>query len=833
MIREEVVVLPLPPSKGVPSSTSGGRRWRFLSSQKRRTFPVVVTVAFLALHCGIEIGSLHDVRINTFIVSTETTTLDDEANNVSPPPSISSSSSSIDAAITPPPPPHCPDYSRSSNITSIILSPTDHQETIRTRLSHLFNGTTTTEDELFGSCLPTCHVRLIPKCPYWELETVDCYNRTKTIGGDEFYLTYSDVSSIVEEETSKDVWTQPVTAVAFWTDQKNGRYLIDFQASPMSQQHPTIQSQPSSYSKNSSSGQGQPGGGFFTIYFQYTCGIGRIADRLKASWPHGGQTVGWVRSSVLPNSIAPPIRPFQRLNNEWEERHINLFEFSNILPIGDSILRFFLMPLGIEFPNINSPLSQGKLELWKSRIEAKVNDKNHSESVLIMGSCAWDIIENQNVSTTTWNIDTAYSENTTDDQATNSISHVQREEWQDHREALTNLLTHVRTTYPELTVVWKSCAGLHIHVPYLYPLRRARRKYMEERLKYMSTYRATSIRHVQAEVLQQAQLDHPGKVYYIDVYPAYYLSSHMTKPGDGLHYRDTLDFRVSHWYVNESVVEQSWRRRQLSQPTSTWMMTDYHEKKGWVEWVNTALLAKVTRRQLIWGHEDTSSSLRNNTSNIAFQLEGVVNITQEQLLTSEDLVNNSDIRVDRDAKKFISKLFTPEISGSNHLYGMILHRILEELAIDQTSPMVSWSVSPPNGGHTVMIAPFSAIPDPSVVEHAVEESLSDVFANETNMTEDCIILVPTEEWSIAISSKTIEHYNCAVQILPSSLDHPSETLFFATELVESYGSSSLILSCSVPASNLYLHLLDYLLQARAHRLGILPWLDRFPHRCLS
>jgi hypothetical protein len=429
--------------------------------------------------------------------------------------------------------------------TKILLDPAHHNQNI---LDSLWGVPNDAAANLFSSCHPTCKVRIIPGCPYWELETFDCQNRRKTVGGDEFYLTYTDRGLMTltnNTQTSvmifapameiinvslgsghdRPIWTKPASAVAWLTDMNNGRYRIDFQASPMS---PVVHS----------------GSGVFTVYFQYTCGIGRMAYPTKRTWRRGGQTLAWAQSLDLP--LTPPIRPF-----EPPPDRPNLKNYSTIIPVGDSLMRNFLAPLGIQLDNIRKPLNSTTLELWKSSIYDRFYfnrhgiyprpdlyptwdkfENRHMEKVenltnaaIIAGSCAWDIMERQDVPTT-------------------FINRSNDHEWEDHRAALTNLFAHVHEQYPEATMLWKSCSGLHLHIAYQF------RNDSIPRLKYMSTYRAWSMHQAQQEVVQQAKHNYPGKVYFLDVYPAFFLCADRSLPGDGRHYDSRLNALALNWFAN-------------------------------------------------------------------------------------------------------------------------------------------------------------------------------------------------------------------------------------------------------------------------------------------
>ncbi|KAL3809247.1 hypothetical protein ACHAXA_007071 [Cyclostephanos tholiformis] len=440
-------------------------------------------------------------------------------------------------------PPACPYDNRRNNLTEILLDPALHNQNI---LDGLWGIPDDVAADLFSSCHPTCKVRIIPGCPFWELETFDCQNRRKAVGGDEFYLTYSDRELMTLTDSSRTpdlifapgdetvtvsmgkdspIWMKSASAVAWLTDMNNGRYRIDFQASPMS---PLLHS----------------GSGVFTVYFHYTCGIGRMAYPLKSTWHHGGQTLAWAQSLELP--LVPPIRPF-----EPPPERPNLNNYSTIIPVGDSLLINFLSPLGIKPGNIRMPLNSTTLQFWKWSIhdqiyfnrhgvyprpdlystwdefENRIMDKveNLTNTAIIAGSCAWDIMENQDVSTT-------------------FINGSHEHEWQDHRTALTNLIAYVHEQYPEATMLWKSCAGLHLHISYQF------RNVSIVRIKHMSTYRAWSIHQAQLQVVQKAKQNNPGMVFFLDVYPAFYLSADRCLPEDGRHYDSGLNTLASSWFVN-------------------------------------------------------------------------------------------------------------------------------------------------------------------------------------------------------------------------------------------------------------------------------------------
>jgi hypothetical protein len=242
--------------------------------------------------------------------------------------------------------------------------------------------------------------------------------------------------------------------------------------------------------------------------------------------------------------------------------------------------------------------------------------------------------------------------------------------------------------------------------------------------------------------------------------------------------------------------------------------------KGWLELVNAALVAKVTDQRILWEREPVMGpNVFTDT-----QFEGGFT----HLLNRTHLLEEKYTRKNRSTQKFVFSLFDTAVSGSEYLYGMIFHRILLEL-----SPSPSGSLTP-SAGRTIAFAPFSDPTNTRKLDQCLDEHLATAsgFSSSNNGTAapGCEILVPSLQWSRAIDP-AIKKHNCTVRV--QSFDEPYEILLVATQLAESFDSSSLILSCSMPASHLFLQLLNYLLQARARRLGMLPFRGVFSHCCLT
>lgn len=688
---------------------------------------------------------------------------------------------------------------------TILLDPLQqHNQSLLSMLNDVPKKNGTWDGEFFaGTCPPTCAVRLIPGCPYWHVESLDCHGNVKTMGGDEYYITYSDQALVVaadkvaanagSDDPDAAFWTQPASAVAWVTDQKNGRYQLDFQASPMS---------PQVYS----------GKGVFTIYFQFTCGIGRMAYPLKVKWPHGGQSIGWARSEVV--STLPSIRRF-----EPPADRPNLFGFSNLLFVGDSLMQFFLGALGLFTPNINQPLNSTTLHNWNDAVDNAIRQKNvsyaddPSDFVLLTGSCAWDIFEEQNTSTTTEDNRTL--------------------QWEDHRQAVSDFLGHMRLNYPEVTVFWKSCAGFHAHVPYLKcTIDHGKNAFMDWRLKHMSTSRAEAIHQAQMEVVEQAKQLNPGKVHFLDVYPGYYLSGDLTRSGDGRHYKDILDKRIANWFVNESTAECAWRQRTPPRPEEqsrsdedSYLVVNYNS--SWVEWVNAAVFARASLRTIVWDRNDDDQLALLNGSR--FDDDDDTTTLHDKTFYFRKV---RFVKGHRDSQSFINGIFVDKADDKQFAYGMIFHNVLMDLTRNGNIPRSNVVV--PRKGRVVLIPPLSNTPiEASQWDLSLDSALSVTAAGiPPTAAETCTIFVPSLEvsQSVAVWLEMRKH-DCGIII--QSFEDPAATLAIAEQLVDAHDRSSLILSCNEATSKIFFELLSFLRKFELRKLGQLPFNEGFEHHCLE
>jgi hypothetical protein len=181
----------------------------------------------------------------------------------------------------------------------------------------------------------------------------------------------------------------------------------------------------------------------------------------------GGDNVAEYSTHVDIDTL-PPITHFTPPTPRNKKAVVDLSQFSHIVPFGDSMMQGFMAPLNIEMPRIPRPLNTSiTVSEWISRLDklyaAPLTIANNN-TVLVVSSHAWDLLE-----------------------MSNAASHA------DHGQAIRQFINHVRTTYPNVTLVWKSPTALHIHVCMLpihdgKDMRRKRQfeKDLYEPLRYMS-----------------------------------------------------------------------------------------------------------------------------------------------------------------------------------------------------------------------------------------------------------------------------------------------------------------------------------------------------------
>jgi hypothetical protein len=267
-----------------------------------------------------------------------------------------------------------------------------------------------------ANCSVTSQVRIIQKSPQWILQSVDANGNDKTVGGDEFYVTYRDNNRPQNGNH---------TAVALIEDLVNGSYALDFVTTPMDPVPVNL-----------------TGVGNLTVHFEYTCNIGRAHQPTKADWKLGGATlIHHCKSNIR----QPPMRAFQ-----FPPSDIDLSPFDLVVSFGDSLMRTFVKE---KHPNMRPHRSKTeyrhnpKMELNSKTLDYMLHKmerwhgvqhlRNSTKDVaLLLGSSAWDISE------------------------PHPNANVKRQDFSDHLDTCRRFVLKVQALYPNVTVMWKAPAAM-------------------------------------------------------------------------------------------------------------------------------------------------------------------------------------------------------------------------------------------------------------------------------------------------------------------------------------------------------------------------------------
>jgi hypothetical protein len=361
----------------------------------------------------------------------------------------------------------------------------------------------------FADCKATSRVRLISNNNVWQLQSMDDDGADKTVGGDEYYVTFHEYKQIqdLQNKSSKPLFipdTEPL-AIARVIDNHNGLYTLDFYNMPT----PMRENPDMLYLYNR-----EGPAGYLTVHFQYTCGIGFLPRNYKQNWTTGGSS--HVTYTEVISQPPPVIRPFA-----YPPASINFTQYDMVLAFGDSLMgNLVFYKNGTLFRsktflrgNIRSALTLESVPKFVSRIRQFHRQVlTQTEKIaLLLGSSTWDIIED------------FIGQGTTFD---------------DHAEALRQLIPALRSEYPRAVIHWRMPSAMHIHrIPPLCLLQYD----CNQRIRYISTSRTEHLYRRQLEVVTELNVTK------VDFYEAYYAAAHMSLPGDGRHYNEEFNKMVMDW----------------------------------------------------------------------------------------------------------------------------------------------------------------------------------------------------------------------------------------------------------------------------------------------
>jgi hypothetical protein len=264
----------------------------------------------------------------------------------------------------------------------------------------------------------------------WILQSVDRFGNLKTVGGDEYYITYH--ASVMTSNASAYDNLRP-TAVAFITDQNDGTYELDFVSPPPITESEGTAAPAASYDGSSA---------ILTVHFVYSCGIGSAYQPQKHGWNTGGATL--VRHHANVSMIQPPpIRTFEPPGN-----NVDLNQFETVIFLGDSLVQqlagyfdeavnhrkrvVFKENVRRELRNSTAASWLQTLEDWHGDVLERASMKNATVA-LIVGSSAWDIL---------------------------TLDTNQGPFFQDHLDAVRYFVSNAQERYPDVMLFWKSPSAL-------------------------------------------------------------------------------------------------------------------------------------------------------------------------------------------------------------------------------------------------------------------------------------------------------------------------------------------------------------------------------------
>jgi hypothetical protein len=260
----------------------------------------------------------------------------------------------------------------------------------------------------FALCNPTAQVQTLFTEPHWTLITFDKHGNKKNVGGDEFYIVYSDNTLIRRPKSHQRL-------IALIQDHDNGTYTLDFVTTPM---EPILSQRFRDL-------------GTLTIYFDYTCGIGRMGPPFKKHWNNKGSTSAVFTHTNVPQ---PRFRTFQH-----PPKPVNLSNFDFVNFIGASTMRDLVLQADEKWqPRIHlqqdfrSPLNTATVDDFVRTINRpetlQGNSDNNGTTALVLGSDVWDIL---------------------------SDDPNQGPGFEDHLSACTRAILLAKFLYPNVTVMWK------------------------------------------------------------------------------------------------------------------------------------------------------------------------------------------------------------------------------------------------------------------------------------------------------------------------------------------------------------------------------------------
>jgi len=350
------------------------------------------------------------------------------------------------------------------------------------------------------------------------MQSLNAEGMPKTIGGDEYYVTYTAGGTRASSPNGSRSSSQSPDAVAHIVDLEDGRYELHF-VQPFG---PNINDKPRPTSAFESDI------GLLEINLEYTCGIGALSPPTKSNWITGGYIQShWeavVDSSMIPSVTMAKDRQMPYRFGSWFSK------YDGIYTVGNSLMRTFVEHMRSTMyysAYYKHPLNMDTLDGWFTTIDTLLREHPEAEEgncAIVLGSGVWDM---------GW------------------------AEWaslESHIEAMEKYIDGVKARAPLADIYWKSMTGLHIMLFHESGVKAGIKGGSNafqvglgrERLKYMSSSRAKALYQAQIEVLQRKRIP------YLDMYNMTYEAQEWHNINDVIHYNYGFNrFLLDHFFPND------------------------------------------------------------------------------------------------------------------------------------------------------------------------------------------------------------------------------------------------------------------------------------------
>mmetsp|Transcript_25125 Transcript_25125/g.28737 ORF Transcript_25125/g.28737 Transcript_25125/m.28737 type:complete len:561 (+) Transcript_25125:93-1775(+) len=380
------------------------------------------------------------------------------------------------------------------------------------------------------TCSPTSQIQISVSVnddpdSKWIIESVDEDGKKKSIGGDEFFVTYTDQNNNRKNNMA--------TAVAVVKDNLDGTYELDFLSTGMGNPIPLANI---------------TGNGSLEIKMLFTCGIGRMTRPTKDSWTNGGHLYDQKYTYNIANVTAPPIRQVSRPNVSSNGTQIIDFSIhDHIFCFGDSLMQNFcghffdtylFKQKNIQAIGGNSgqlvmrdTLNETLIKLEDNFTEAlneisemSHHDKNATDEVqprstaIIVGSAAWELGSN--------------------------IGSLENHNFNSSIEMYYDLIRGIRSRFPEVTIYWKSPEAVH---PSVLGDKCYRNVDCIDRTRYVSTSSMKYLYEQQKRIMKE--LDVP----FLDLWEVTYVSISWHMHRDCIHYRHWMNIFLLDCFYPDSM----------------------------------------------------------------------------------------------------------------------------------------------------------------------------------------------------------------------------------------------------------------------------------------